>query len=495
MCFGFSIGATSVLSTSVRSANHPSSRGNQQFVSAYLQSCCDAGETAGPFNVPPFEVFQCSGLGVIPKSNGRFRLIHDLSSPLGSSVNDAIPRGPFSLEYDTVDSAIAHIMQLGPGCFLTKVDIRNAFRLCPVAPSDWHRLGIFWDGQFYFEKVLPFGLRSAPFIFDQFATALHWILNNTCHLDRLIHYLDDFLNVSPPDMALAQLQKSLFLDTFDYLNVPVASEKVEGPSTVLTFLGLELDTEALEIRLPEDKLTALSATVAQLVRCSRIRKRELASVLGHLSFASRAVPAGRTFLRRLYDLERATQSMPPYQMLKIPASAMADLLWWNDALSSWTGKSFFLFKDWTPAADLQLQTDASGTHGYGAYFSGRWLRGDWTAQDEGESIEYKELYAIVVACATWGPEWSRRRIRFQCDNQAVVDCMRSGTSRSPSIMRLIRALYLLCVEHDFLVSAVHIPGIANTIADALSRGLLQVFRAQAPAAAAEADRPVLPCLH
>ena len=144
---------------------------------------------------------------------------------------------------------------------------------------------------------------------------------------------------------------------------------------------------------------------------------------------------------------------------------------------------------------MQLQTDASGTHCYGAFYNGRWLRGEWTAQNKNENIEFKEMYAIVIACATWGSEWSRRRIQFQCDNKAVVDCIRSRTCRSPPGMTLIRALYLLwSIEHDFLVSAVHFPGVTNSVADALSRNLLQIFRRQTPEAAAELDQTVLPTL-
>ena len=98
-----------------------------------------------------------------------------------------------------------------------------------------------WDRKYYFEKVLPFGLRSAPYIFDKFTTALNWILANTCHLSDVIHYLDDFLDVSPPVDAIAHHHRPLILEMFAYLGVPVAPEKVEGPATSLTFLGLELD--------------------------------------------------------------------------------------------------------------------------------------------------------------------------------------------------------------------------------------------------------------
>lgn len=489
---GFRIGHAAPLVRIMHSQNHPSSLCNSQFVSTYLDSCCVEGQTWGPFDSPPFTTYQCSGLGVIPKKNGKFRVIHDLSSPQGSSVNDAIPPKDFSLQYESVDTAINYIMHLGKGSLLTKVDIRNAFRLCPVNPADIHLLGINWQGQYFFERVLPFGLRSSPYIFDRFASALEWILRDTCHLAHVMHYLDDFLDVAQPNLAIGQHHRALILDTFNYLNVPVAPEKVEGPTTVLTFLGLELDTVELEVRLPEEKRSALLDSIQTVQQATSMTKRELASLLGHLSFASRAVPAGRTFLRRLYDFDRATSSSPPAKKLRVPTAALEDLHWWKTTLTTWPGKSFFLQEQWTPAPDMRLQTDASGSLGYGAYYNGHWFAGQWSAEQQDRDITYKELYAIVVACATWGNGWTRKRIEFQCDNQAVVQCIKSGTCRSPHVMGLIRALYWLCVEHNILVRAVHIPGISNTVADALSRGFMQVFRRLAPTADLNPTTPVLP---
>ena len=435
-----------------------------------------------------------SGLGIVPKKNGKLRVIHDLSSPDGESVNDGIPREDFSPEYATVDMAISHIMAVGPGAYLTKVDVRNAFRLCPVRPADWFLLGIYWEKHYYYDRVLPFGLRSAPYIFNKFADGLQWILQDTGNLPRVIHYLDDFLDIATTNQAQAQHHHDLILALFRYLHVPVAPEKVEGPSTSLTFLGIELDTVHLEMRLPHDKKDEILATVHRILSSNRVNKRELASVVGKLSFASRAIVAGRTFLRRLYDFMKATASVKPHVSLLVPTTARDDLEWWSQALSMYSGKSFFLLDKWTPAPDMQLQTDASGTVGYGAYCAGKWLSMAWTPQQLQFSIEFKELFAIVVACHTWGHEWPRQRILFQCDNEAVVYCIKSGTSRSKTVMSLIRSLYHVCIKHNFLVSAVHIPGVKNCIADALSRGLLQKFKTLAPTAEVQPTTPILPLL-
>ena len=496
MMHGFDIGFVSnatCSATVVKSPNHPSALANADFVATYLQEKCASGETAGPFSSCPFTSMHISGLGVVPKHNGKLRVIHDLSSPVGFSVNDGISRDEFSPSYASIDMAVSAIMSRGTGSYLTKIDIRNAFRLCPVRPADWARLGIEWQGQYYYDRVLPFGLRSAPYIFNAFADSLAWILESHCHLNDVMHYLDDFLNVSGPSLPLATAQHDIILAMFAYLNVPVAPEKVEGPTTKLVFLGIELDTVDLAMRVPRDKVQDIVAILHKLLTHRSVRRRELASVVGKLSFASRAVPAGRTFLRRLYDLLKASQDSSSHT-LRLPPPVIEDLSWWVEALESWNGKSFFLYNEWTPSPDFHLQTDASGTWGFGAYFQGRWIQGSWTTEQSPFSIEYKELYAIVVACHTWGSEWARRRIEFHCDNSAVVACIKSGTSRSPDIMRLIRSLYHVSVKHDFLVSAVHIPGISNLIADAISRNLLQTFRRLAPSAAAHPETPVLPTL-
>ena len=229
---------------------------------------------------PRLTICRFQGSELFLKRTGSFELLHDLSSPDSHSVNDAIPIEQFSLHYDSVDTAIAAIMRLGPGAFLTKVDIRNAFRLCPIRPEDWHLVGIKWGSKYYHEKVLPFGMQSSPYIFNQFASSLNWILSNTCKLPDVMHYLDNFLDICAPDASLAACHKEIFLSLFSYLNVPVAPEKVEGPATVLTFLGLELDTVLREIRLPPTKLAELRALVDAALKAAKVSKRELRISLG-----------------------------------------------------------------------------------------------------------------------------------------------------------------------------------------------------------------------
>ena len=81
---------------------------------------------------------------------------------------------------------------------MSKLDIKSAIRNIPVHPSDWELLGMKWKGLYFFDMVLPFGLRSAPVIFNQFASAIEWIIQNTLNIPRVIHILDDFFLATPP---------------------------------------------------------------------------------------------------------------------------------------------------------------------------------------------------------------------------------------------------------------------------------------------------------
>ena len=78
----------------------------------------------------------------------------------------------------------------------------------------------------------------------------------------LRHYLDDFIIVGPPGSGVCGDNLSVVLDTCSQLGVPVAAEKTVGPATVVTFLGVEVDTVEMELRLPLRKLEKLKELVA-----------------------------------------------------------------------------------------------------------------------------------------------------------------------------------------------------------------------------------------
>ena len=183
----------------------------------------------------------------------------DLSSPKNSSVNDGIDPTLSSLSYASIDHLSALIQSLGRGAMLVKADIKEAYRTIPVHPQDQRLLGIQWEDTVYINRMLPFGLRSAPKIFLAVADTLQWILS-TKGITHSLHYLDDFIMVTD-SIGKAHFQKDTFTSAFDSLGVPLEYFMLEGPSTCLTFLGIKVDTEALQLRLLKDKLSRLKSDV------------------------------------------------------------------------------------------------------------------------------------------------------------------------------------------------------------------------------------------
>lgn len=79
-----------------------------------------------------------------------------------------------------------------------------------------------------------------------------------CGRCATVHYLDDFLLAGAPDSDQCELG---LRSSQEWLGVPIAALKTEGSVTSLVFLGIEIDTVHLTMRLQEGKLTRLQGNI------------------------------------------------------------------------------------------------------------------------------------------------------------------------------------------------------------------------------------------
>ena len=101
---------------------------------------------------------------------------------------------------------------------------------------------------------------------------------------KVDHYLDDFITMGPPNSEACSANLHQILAVCEDLGVPLAMDKLDGPTQCLTFLGIEIDTQAGILRLSADKLSRLKAQLtARSVRKS-CRRYQLEALIG--------VPAG-----------------------------------------------------------------------------------------------------------------------------------------------------------------------------------------------------------
>ena len=455
-----------------------SAQQNPTVVSDKLAKERNAGRISSPSRQVPLPEFVSSPLGLVPKkAPGEFRLIHHLSHPRGSSINDGIPTDCSTVQYASVDDAVKIIVELGTHCFLAKTDVKSAFRILPLNPSEYHLFGFSWQGLFYYDKCLAMGCASSCRIFETFSSALEWAARHKLGAPKATHILDDFLFGAKTKAECGRIVHT-FVQSCEQVGIPIAYEKTVGPVQCLVFAGIELDTILMQLRLPGDKLQKCRAAVRNMTGRRSTTLKNLQSLIGLLNFACKVVVPGRAFLRRLINLTIGVTK--PHHHISLNHAARADLAAWDVFLSHFNGKALMLPSTWETSNSLQLVTDSAAAAGFGAVFQTHWFYGEFPTSWKRENITLLELYPIVAALSTWGPQMSNKRLLFLTDNMALVHIINQCTSRDPKIMRLVRQLMVKAMRCNILFRARHLPGKRNVLADALSRLQVLSFKQLAP---------------
>ena len=338
---GFWIGLHPAAHCSSAHRNLLSSQDHQAIVSAFLQEQVQSGYILGPYSPDLCPGVICSSLGVVPKSSpGKFRIIVDLSSPKGHSINNNLCRHLTRVAYSSVEDATMLMQALGPGTMLAKINIRNACHIIPIHPLERPFLGMLWHNQVFIDCQLPFGLASAPAIFSALAEGLKWILRQR-GIRGIIHYLDDFLLLGQPDSDECSYAMSQTWQVCEELGVPLAEGKVEGPTSALTFLGITLSSHPLLVSLPQEKLVNLRSRLLGFLSSKCVRdKAALERLVGHLVHATKVFPLGKAYLTGLFHL---LNTLSPGQTSRLNLATRADLAWWHQLCSTWSGVSVHQF--------------------------------------------------------------------------------------------------------------------------------------------------------
>jgi hypothetical protein len=440
----------------IRGRNHPSVLRIPTEITQNIATEVAAARVHQIDTLPQF--YYISPLGAVEKRlNGTFngwRRIHDLSFPLGKSVNAGIQGEYGSLIYQTFDNAIRLVQKHGPRCKLRKRDLKDAFRKIPVSPLDYWLFVFEWETTLYVDVFLPFGLRTAPFIFNLFGEGLHWILESFGR--DLVHYLDDFLLFNDPD-------PEFFGNLASYLGL-AENLKKRKDGWVVDFSGIELDSDHMIARLPEDKHTRATASVQRLLTAGAINHHTLEKLLGFLSFCAKVVPLGRPFLRNLFNLLKRLSHLHPQAIRSLSSAARRDLLWWMTLLPQWSGVLLI-----NPARQKTIiHTDASGIKGIGGWWESQAFSTRVPRNHRGKLIDWKEAYAVVFAFAKWGHLWRGFTVIIMCDNAVVVNAINARSVRGQTIDP-IQLLFLTAALHDTEIASEWLSSEDNWIADALSR--------------------------
>jgi len=274
-------------------------------------------------------------------------------------------------KYSTFDDAVIIVRDIGQGCFMAKIDIKHAFRLCPAHPDDWPLLCYQWLGQYFFDTRLPFGSRSSPFIFNIFADALAWILIHKFGVSSLVYYLDHFF-VCALSFEDFQSKVNTNLKVFRSMGSPSLTKNLRDRLSASPSFGLKSTRSVrrlgcLLINFPTFQIYS----VLGLHERNALISLQLLSLIGLLSFACKVIKPGWILLRRLIDLSTKIQRL--HHHVDITSSVYFDLNMWSSLLGSWNGVYRFLllilnFSQMLPFEELE---PTSTEHGF--LHCGQWM--------------------------------------------------------------------------------------------------------------------------
>ena len=206
-------------------------------VSAWVNTEVAAGRYA-----PITEAFArgFAALGVVDKDHSgmaKVRTVHDLSRPIGTSTNLGI-----SIEHCSLPTVKDAFNLLRPKWYHAKVDLTSAYRSVPIHPDHWaHQCGE-WAGEAFADLSLPFGARSAVPLFDRLTQAIVRKIRSE-GIPAALGYIDDFWVTAETEADCLRAYERL-IELLQDLGFVVNRAKCVPPTTLLTFLGIELDSDA-----------------------------------------------------------------------------------------------------------------------------------------------------------------------------------------------------------------------------------------------------------
>ncbi|KAE8181627.1 hypothetical protein CF336_g8852, partial [Tilletia laevis] len=284
--------------------NHVSASANSEALQIIAEKEMARGRWAGPYDRARVESeigpFQTSPLGLLPKSNGSWRLVQDLSYPRDrsyDSINKFIISDEFLTTWDNVSEVFAAMLELGSGVEGATFDAMEAFR--GILPSRSQLPGLVIQLQewvFYIDFFLPFGLVSATGVWGRVADCVKAIIMaRLLRRVRIFRWVDDFLVLRlDPSVTAEEV-----IAATEGLNFPWNRAKTVDFCPCPKYVGWVFNISDRKVILPRDKAEKYIARARAVKEAENVQLPELLQLHGslqHVAFVARDL---RPFLGKL----------------------------------------------------------------------------------------------------------------------------------------------------------------------------------------------------
>ena len=437
-----------------------------------------------------------------PKPNGSVRIILNLSSPKGESVNDGICADDFPATMSSTTQWLRILKKAGRGCVIMKCDWADAYKHCHVHPEDLSLQWFSWLGMAFCELCLVFGSASSAGIFDALAKVVLFIVIKRANFpqDMVIQHLDDVVAAAPANSQLLENFDKAFIEVADVLGVKLASredpEKSFAPTHQGTVLGIKYDTQAWVWGLSDEKLARITNDIEQILLAEYAQQDEIWSIAGKIINVKPLVPGGKYMIDHIIRHNNFSEERSA--MIKLEPGFKAQLRFWQKILPLCSGNIKI------PDPDVQLPpwaiecfSDAAGGswtnpgQGVGALdMNGWWVYLPWSKNiNTGKlSITGKRLDRAMSVLELMGPLLviaagyifcKNAAVKVYVDNQASVNIWKKGYSYNCKLSTtLVKAIHTVSVGLQCNFSVEKITRCSNAhayMADCLSKARFDKF--------------------
>lgn len=371
-----------------------------------------------------------------------------------------------------------------PGAQAATLDIEGAYRTVPLKPDHKRYLVVFFEGFYYLDHNVPFGLASASGLQGEVADATIDILKHLW-IDPAVKWVDDFtifrfpvpsgtfFGISDGHPYSYAYDLSSVKQSIASLCIPWHKDKGQEFGDVFSYVGFEWDLPRKTVSVGDRKrlknLAKLTSFLEEFSH-SQAPKKRVERIVGSLSHLSFVYSRGCSRLPNLYDSLTAYKN--DFHPRYLSSSALSDLRWWHSTLSS--PQFYRSLRPKGPTHDYDIWVDASTDYGVGILWNGRWAAWHvvpgWKSEHrhigwlEGVATEVAILFAEAMGL-------SGMDFLIRGDNQGVIGAFLKGACSNHLMNDSIRRSESILDLHTLSITLIYV-NTKDNLADPISRGIL-----------------------
>ena len=408
--------------------------------------------------IKPVSFSSCSyfsNIFPVPKKTlGEFRIIFDLSD-----LNKHLRKIHFRM-----DNLFSIMCLISPGDWLVSIDLSDAYHSVAMHSSSMPYLAFIFLKVCYQFTCLPQGLSPSPRIFTMLMRVVLKFLRSLSI--KIAAWIDDFM-LAASSAALVSSHSALTIQTFEELGfIPNIEKSQLKPVQKLYHLGLVWDTVNYCVSVPPEKLADVQNKCRRALSY-RVSITFLSSILGSIEFFRWGFPFAAVHYRALQRCVTSylSKGFSYDTIISVSHSARKDLEWWSSTTFPLPARSLYSF-----SPNITLYSDSSSTGWGGWTTDNESTFGFWSQKESKLHVNILELKAVLFLFQCFFRQSSNCSILIRTDSSTVVAYInKQGGSCSARLCSIALKLWEFCIQRNIMIKAVHVPGIYNSEADALSR--------------------------